>query len=480
MATNDDSPNVISRPGGRADGSGQTSSGLAGMVEKFRGLPRPAQIAIAIGACVLVYMVFGGRNQPVHRAPAGNVNMGVTNGAAVSPTFTGIETDRPALMQSVFEQNRRDMAELRNEVRTYFNEQKVQKAEADAKSEEQQRRMQQMMDDFTAEIKGIQEERLRDSERLGQLAQQQQQMELNAPVNGASGISPVGSRRHQITQITLSGGGGGGQALLAPLGQALKSGHIDGSGKYVPDDTVGAEARLPFMPPLGFVRGTLLNGVDALTGGSATPALVRLSGTYKTAMNSTVVLDGCFALVQFNGNISTERAIGNPTTMTCVYPDGGAATYSIGGYVVDAEDGIIGVPGVLYEGDATRIAAAVLADFAAGVGEIIEQNQSTNTVDAQGTQQSTLTGDQAKAQIAGGINKSMSTLRDYLKERVDRVQSFIRLDATRDINLVILNGTELRHEGNPWTQLFDAAAAENAGATGATIQAKQQARQQTR
>lgn len=470
MAPDNSDSNVISRPGSRPDGAPQSGGGIAAVVDKYRSLPRPAQIAIAVGVCVLLYMVLGNRSQPAQQR-VGNINMGVMNGRQVSPTFTGIETDRPALMQSVFEQNRRDMADLRNEVRTYFTEQKVQKAESDAKTDEQQRRMQQMMDDFTTEIKSIQDERMRDSERLGQLAQQQQQLELNAPTDGSTGINSMGNRRRQITQVTL--GGGVGQALAGPLGRSFQNrGHFDSSGRFVSQE-VGAEARLPFIPPLGFVRGTLLNGVDALTGGTPTPSLVRLSGSYRTAMNSTVVLDGCFALVQFNGNISTERAIGNPSRMTCVYPDGGAATYNIGGYVVDAEDGIIGVPGVLYEGDPTRIAAAVLADFAAGVGEIIEQNQTTNTVDSDGTQRSTFTGSQARAQVAGGLNKSMSTLRDYLKERVDRVQSFIRLDATREINLVILTGTELRHEGNPWTMLFDAASAESAGATGATIQAQQ-------
>lgn len=478
MAPDNSSPNVISRPGTRPEGSPQNTGGVAGAVEKFRGLPRPAQIGIAVGVCVVLYMLMGHHGGSTQRVtPTGNINMGVVNGKGVSPTFTGIETDRPALMQSVFEQNRRDMADLRNEVRSYFDEQKVQKAESDAKTEEQQRRMQQMMDDFTTEIKSIQDERLRDSERLGQLAQQQQQMEMNAPVDGSTAASPVGGRRRQITQINL---GGGGAPLLAPLQKTLqnqKKGHLDGSGRYV-DDEVGTEARLPFIPPLGFVHGTLLNGVDAPVGGGAIPALVRISGVYKTAMNSTVSLDGCFALVQFNANISTERAVGNLARMTCVYPDGGAHTYDIGGYVVDAEDGIIGVPGVLYDGDATRIAAAALADFAAGVGEIIEQNQTTNTVDSNGTQQSTLTGDQGKAQIAGGLNKSMSTLRDYLKERVNRVQSFVRLDATRDINMVFLQGVELRHEGNAWTQLFEAATAERAGATGATIQQQQRAQQQ--
>lgn len=68
--------------------------------------------------------------------------------------------------------------------------------------------------------------------------------------------------------------------------------------------------------------------------------------------------------------------------------------------------------------------------------------------------------------MAGGVNKSMSTLKQYLQERVNRVQPFIRLDALREIHVVILNGTELRDEGSPWTALFDAQSADRSRAQG--------------
>lgn len=456
-------PDLIARPGARADAPAP-ATGAAGVVEKFRRLPRPAQIGVGIGVLVAVYLLFGGSGggSSNARPQNGSVNMGVAGGGNISPTFTGIDTDRPALMQSVFEQNRRDMADMRGKLEQYFDEQSKQKSESDARGAEQQRQLQQMMSDFTAEIQNLQAERSRDSERLAQLAEQQKQLELNAPVDGSSGVSPVSTRRRQITQVSLGGGSsGGGRALLAPLTQGTGGNVVSGRGSgnsNLENQAMQAGSRLPFMPPLGFVKATILNGVDALVGGTPTPVLARLSGTYKTAMNTTVALDGCFALLEFSGNISTERAVGKPVRMTCVYPDSGAATYSLSGYVVDAEDGIIGVPGVLYEGDPTRIAASMLADFAAGVGQIIEQNQQTTTVDSNGTQQTALTGSQGKAQFAGGVNKAMSSLRDYLMERVNRVQPFIRLDATRDINLVILNGTELRAEGDAWTQLFDAGA----------------------
>lgn len=453
---NDSTPELIARPGGSAP----AASGAQGVLQRFQGLPRPMQAAVIVVGLIFVFYVVSSLRGGGQQAVRPTVNMGVpgNNGGGVSATFTGIDTDRPALMNSVYEQNRRDMTDLRNKIETGFSERDQALQSALSQNQELQRQMQQMMGDFTSELKNVQLERSRDNERLAQLADQQKQLELNAPVDGATGPSPVGVRRRAIAQVSL--GGGPVAAITRPLQQVAASNpatHLTNSG--LPEQSPGQQAaaqRLPFMPPIGFVHGVLLNGVDALVGGSVTPALVRMSGTYKTAMNTTVTLDGCFAMVEFEGNISTERATGKPSRMTCVYPDNGAASYSLSGYVVDADDGIIGVPGVLYEGDPTRIAAAMLADFAAGVGDIVAQNQQTTTVNSDGTQQTALTGSQGKAQVAGGVNKAMSSLSTYLQNRVSRVQSFIRLDATREINMVILNGTELRHEGNVWSDLFDA------------------------
>lgn len=455
-------PGVISRPGAKGGEGGNAADGILG---KFRSLPKQGQIAVVAGAVLLFFWVFS-RTGPSPQQGS-NPTMGsesMRDGVSTTEAFGGLESDRPAVMQNVYEQNRREMADLRTRIEDSFQQRDKALQDALSQNQELQRQMTQMMSDFTAEIKNLQAERANDADRLAQIAEQQHQLELNAPIDGSSGQSPIAGNRQRISQVSLGGavGPGGGQALLSPLGLAGRNNAQDTG----PGQNQGQGARMPFVPPIGFVKGTLLNGVDALVGGTPTPALVRLSGVYKTAMGSTVDLDGCFALVEFNGNVSTERATGKPARMTCVYPDGGAATYSLTGYVVDAEDGVIGVPGLFYEGDPTRIAASMLADFAAGIGEVIQSNQNTNTVNADGTARTVLTGDQSKAEIAGGVDKAMSRLSEYLLERVNRVQPFIRLDSTRDVHLVILNGTELRSEGSPWTLLFDAQAADRSRAEG--------------
>jgi hypothetical protein len=455
-------PRIARTPGGPLSGGPDGAAAKPqGALEKFKNLPIGAQLAIGAGALVALMLVFGGNGGGnTNNSNANQPNMGNTNPATqISGTsFSGLEGDRPAIMQNVFEQYRSELAEIRqkNEEQFAARDQALQGMQQ--QNQQLQQQMLQQMMDFTAEMKAMQADRVKDAERLSELAQQQQQMELSGPVNGVTNGGPVPVRRRPITQNSLGAPpmGPGGQGLLAPLGSNLRA------AINATEPQAGEAQKLPFMPPLGFVRATLINGVDAPTGGQGSPALARISGVYKTAMNTTVTLDGCIALLEFNADISTERAIGKPARMTCIYPDGGAATYQLQGYAVDADDGVIGVPGMLYEGDPTRIASSIVADFLAGVGSIIADNQNTSTVSSDGTQRRVLTGDQAKAEIAGGADKAFSSIRDYLKERVDRTQPFIRLDATREINLVILSGQELRAQGSPWTLLFDAQAADQA------------------
>jgi hypothetical protein len=142
--------------------------------------------------------------------------------------------------------------------------------------------------------------------------------------------------------------------------------------------------------------------------------------------------------------------------MTCVYPDEGAVTYSVAGYVVDSEDGVEGVPGLFFEGHAGRIALSIAAEFAAGLGDIVADNQSTNIVNSDGTTTTVITGSEAKASVYGSASDSLNSLKDYLADRASRVVPFIRIDALREIHIVLLSGTELRSEGNAWSQLFNA------------------------
>jgi hypothetical protein len=455
-------PELPELPNNKGQFGSPSSNGAKGALEGFRKLPQALQLAIIGGVVVLLFLIFSGsRGERVERqtpvaAQEETLSPPTTNGG---DALQALDPNRQALTQKWIEQTQQALSEQRESIEARFEELKTNvETELD-------RRFRVFNTEITGRLdeqaKFIQDENRRSQQLLEQLIDQNKQMQMQAPVRGDGVLPPSGGRKERISQTPLSASDlnvDGRQALLNPLVSRLRGNNEPRTGSEVEAGSAKDEPereKLPFIPPLGFIRATLLNGVDALVGGATTPALVRMHGVYKTARNSSVNLDGCFALVEFEGDISTERALGKPSRMTCVYPDQGAVTYDVAGYVVDAEDGIIGIPGVFYEGDATRMAAAIAAEFAAGIGEVIKENQSTSTVNADGVERRTITGDQTKAEIAEGSSRAMESLRDYLFDRVSRVLPFIRIDTTRDVHLVLLSGTELRTEGKPWTLLFD-------------------------
>lgn len=432
--------------------------GLAGGIERFRALPAGTQMLVlgVFAFFLLMFFLRGGEDAP-RQAPPQQTKAGsdlrALDGTEDEDPFSGLQTDRPALMQRWLQQQQVALADIQSNMEGRFESLREENAQDREDLDGLRTEIRQMINTFQDEIKTLESSNKRDREILGRLAEETRKLQLQQPVQNAQ-VQTVGKRKQRISQVALTSPVTAGvdvdssQALLNPAVRTVEG--VAGNNK---ED----EAPKPFIPPLGFVNGTLLNGVDALAGGGqATPALVRLSGVYKTAMNSTVNLNGCFALVEFEGDISTERALGKPSRMTCVYPDQGAVTYSVSGYVVDKADGIIGMPGVFYEGNASRLAIAMAADFAASVAQVVESNQKTSTTNADGVTTETITGDQTQAAIAGGSSQAINSLRDYLFERANRILPFIRIDSTRDLNIVFLSGNQLRSEGNAWTLLFDA------------------------
>ncbi len=477
----------------RQQQSSENAEGIQLAVQRFNELPSAGKYAVIGVGLFFVFIIFarlGGGGAPaprtvttadVSRASVQNLQQGTTESGS---QFTTVEAERDSLYRGFVSQQQIALSKLRDDVETQMDERDTQFLEIQNRVIEQTSKLDEMIRTFEVQIRSMQEDNVEFREQMSRLAEEAQRQGVRQGM-GMGGIPE--RRRQRVSQTPLSSGGmvGGvnGQPLIPGIigGATRGNVRIDQNGNVIGPvvKEIIVEDPNPFLPPLGFVKGTLLNGVDALAGaGVAAPALVRMSGVYKTAMNSTVSLDGCLMLVEFEGEISTERALGKPSQMTCVYPDRGAVTYSVTGYVVDAKDGIVGVPGVFYEGDPSRLAAAFAAEFLAGVASLVEESQITRTSDLEGNEQTTVTGSQVQAQLASGVNDSIQTLRDYLVERLDRVQSFIRLDSTRDIHIVMLSGIELREEGNPWTLLFDGLAHDSAKESAERSVAQQQEQNQ--
>lgn len=464
------------------------ASNLQTAIENFKNLPKNMQFAVygLLGFFVLVFIVrMGGDDaaqqaQQVAQQPAQQqqeqppVDVGGTSASRNNQPssaddgtsgFMPVESSRESLRRGFISQQQMAMAKLREELQSRSAQQEEEFERRNRELKILQEQLQQTMESLNQQMQLLEESNARQRDEIAQLADQaRRQAEASARSGGSPAAqqtqAPRRQRQERISQTPLSaglgapgsGGVGGDQALLQGVLKTT-TGRTAGLGE---EPTQQEPERNPFIPPLGFIRGTLLNGFDALaSGGMATPALVRLEGRYKTAMNSTVILDGCFMLVEFEGDISTERAKGKPSRMTCVYPDQGAVTYDVTGYVVDAQDGVEGIPGVFFEGDSGRIALSIAAQFASGVANVASSAQQTTSVGADGTFTQAFTGSEGKAALGSGVSSALDRLTDYLIERAERVSPFIRIDALRKIHVVLLSGTELRAEGDAWSLMFD-------------------------
>tara|TARA_Y100001960_G_scaffold206407_1_gene215453 strand:- start:1893 stop:3290 length:1398 start_codon:yes stop_codon:yes gene_type:complete len=447
--------------------------------EKFSQLDQKQQLGALVVGAMIVFVIFsrlfGGSDQPVQQQAqqqqqqASVRKVQLDSATTEEDDFSMGGADESVIRRNFVNQTLGEFESLKEEIKTKelvrareLEEQKTRQRELELQLEQSIRALNEDRRSFQQTIARQQEEnarliedlkqqRLKEKETAGSISQQQDFLSQK----------PIREKRQGISQTPLSLNAGP-RSKGTPLVEGLTGGTLGGKsglerrGKKNAKGEIPEDQRKPFIPPLGFIKGTMLNGVDALTGGTTTPSLVRLEGTYKTAMNSTVILDGCFMLVEFNGNISTERAKGKPARMTCVYPDQGAVTYSVSGYVVDSEDGLEGVPGLFFEGHAGRIALSIAAEFASGIADIVEQNQKTSITNADGVTTTTITGSEAKASAYGSASDAMSSLEDYLADRASRVVPFIRIDALREIHIVLLNGTQLRDQGDAWSQLFKA------------------------
>ena len=453
MSDNNQSPN------GALD-----QDGLRGAISRFQQLPKNAQIGV-IALFGILFLILLGRGGGGDSAPPPAVvekaplvtQVDNTEAPEGGDGFAPVKANSEQLRRGFVTQQTVALQNLRDDLRDEAQRQRREFEERTRDMQNVQQRLEQTLNTLNEQMRMMEEANARQREEISRLAEEARRQGLRAGAGGTGAGGQVTRRpKQRINQTPLGGVGGvpnvgSNQALLQGVLQTTtgRTAGIDGNGEDV--------ERKPFIPPLGFVKGTLLNGVDAIAdGGEATPALVRLHGIYKTAMNSTVMLDGCFMLVEFEGVISTERARGKPARMTCVYPDRGAVAYDVAGYVVDAEDGVEGVPGVFFEGDSGRIALSIAAQFASGLAGIVAENQQTTVTGSDGTTQQFLTGSEGRAAVASGANDALSDLTDYLRERAERVSPFIRIDATRKIHVVLLSGTELRSEGDAWTLLFDA------------------------
>jgi len=212
----------------------------------------------------------------------------------------------------------------------------------------------------------------------------------------------------------------------------------------------------PWLPSGSFVRGQLLSGLYAPTGGYAQanphPVLIRVISPAILPGRERMDLSECFIIAAGYGDLASERAYLRVETLSCVRKRKTVIDMPIEGYVV-GEDGKVGLRGRVVSKHGQMLAKSLIAGLFAGFSDALrpqmpyyyyemgaEQGEAAKMVWPK------LSDIIASGGLAG-VSKAMDRLADFYLQMAKQVFPVIEVDAGRIVEVVVLKGTDLNPQG---------------------------------
>lgn len=195
------------------------------------------------------------------------------------------------------------------------------------------------------------------------------------------------------------------------------------------------------IPAGSYVKVKILTGVEA-SANTQTPYPMLLQADYAfTGPNKTKIdMSNCFLMAKTNGDISTERVVGQVDMISCVRNNGKYEERSTQGYLA-GEDSTFGIVGQLISKQGQVLAAAIIASLAKGAGDALATAQTTTQVVAGATgapaTATNVTGSTA-AFIAGkAFTDSASLVANWYLKYADQLVPSIAVGSGRSIWVVL-------------------------------------------
>jgi conjugal transfer pilus assembly protein TraB len=235
-----------------------------------------------------------------------------------------------------------------------------------------------------------------------------------------------------------------------------KSGSMSPEGKdrYSDDDPLAynrAAGRTAetYLPAGTFVRASLLNGLDAPTGGMSQqnphPVLLRLEDNAQLPNAVRANLKGCVVTGNGHGDMSSVRAIIRLDRLSCVDDTGGAIDVAVKGYVA-GEDGKTGLRGRMVTKTGQVLANAITVGLLGGFGEALRQGAvSTNTGLGTGVQTQTIN-NSLEYGIGTGVGKAMDRVAQYYIKLADKLFPIVEIDGGRVVDIVLTRGVSIERK----------------------------------
>ncbi|MES2260633.1 MAG: TrbI/VirB10 family protein [Pseudomonadota bacterium] len=202
--------------------------------------------------------------------------------------------------------------------------------------------------------------------------------------------------------------------------------------------------------PVGFIRGELLTGIMAPTGGQAQadplPVLIRLLDNAVLPNYYRSEVKECFVIASGYGRVSDSRAYMRTVNLSCVRSDGQPhpLEVKIEGNVL-GEDGMLGVQGRLVTMQGQMLANALRAGIVSGIGQGFAQGGSTFSATPFGTLATSQEGlgDRMQRGVAGGVGKALDNLANYYIKLAEATFPVIEVGAKRQVHIMLTRGVRL-------------------------------------
>lgn len=144
------------------------------------------------------------------------------------------------------------------------------------------------------------------------------------------------------------------------------------------------------------------------------------------------------------GSVSTERVNIRLSKITCISDSGHSLVSSdIKGFIVD-DDGKTALRGKLINRQGSKLAKAMLAGFAQGIGQMFGNAQGTTVVSPSGTGISLGTRQKLKAAGFNGVGQAANTAAEFYIRQAEQIFPVIVINAGRNVTIDISHGVQLQ------------------------------------
>jgi len=210
-----------------------------------------------------------------------------------------------------------------------------------------------------------------------------------------------------------------------------------------PDRNVTTKEGESYIPSASFVRGVLLSGLDAPTGGQAQqnphPAVIEILDMVSMPNWFKSNYKKCRLLANGAGDLSSERAFMRLERMSCVREDGAAFDIQVRGYVAD-ETGKAGMRGRLVSKQGAVLARALLAGVASGIGDAFAEGNYITSTSALGSIQTQKEGKEFELGVSKGVGSALNKLADYYIRTAEQMYPIVEIDAGRPVDIIFTQG----------------------------------------